>query len=96
MSPRARQAKGKARINAFEALRAEEEKRLPESVEIAIPPGPRLGDVVVQAEGATLVCHRDRAQDVKALVTRLRGVEEFVGTPIKIVARRRTRNREDG
>ena len=50
MSPRARQAKGKARINAFEALRAEEEKRLPESVEISIPPGPRLGDVVVEAE----------------------------------------------
>jgi ATPase subunit of ABC transporter with duplicated ATPase domains len=50
MSPRARQAKGKARINAFEALRAEEEKRLPESVEISIPPGPRLGDVVVEAD----------------------------------------------
>jgi ATP-binding cassette ChvD family protein len=49
MSPRARHAKGKARINAFEALRAEEEKRAPDSVEIAIPPGPRLGDVVVEA-----------------------------------------------
>jgi ATPase subunit of ABC transporter with duplicated ATPase domains len=49
MSPRARQAKGKARINAFEALRAEEEKRAPDTVEIAIPPGPRLGDVVVEA-----------------------------------------------
>jgi ATP-binding cassette ChvD family protein len=51
MSPRARQAKSKARITAFESLRAEEEKRLPESVEIAIPPGPRLGDVVVEAAG---------------------------------------------
>ncbi len=51
MSPRARHAKSKARITAFESLRAEEEKRLPESVEIAIPPGPRLGDVVVEAEG---------------------------------------------
>jgi len=51
MTPRARQTKSKARITAFESLRAEEEKRLPESVEIAIPPGPRLGDVVVQAEG---------------------------------------------
>ena len=50
MSPRARQAKGKARINAFEKLRTEEEQRLPETVEIAIPPGPRLGDVVVEAE----------------------------------------------
>jgi ATP-binding cassette ChvD family protein len=53
MSPRARQAKGKARINAFEQLRAEEEQRLPETVEIAIPPGPRLGDVVVEADHLT-------------------------------------------
>jgi ATP-binding cassette ChvD family protein len=53
MSPRARQAKGKARINAFEQLRAEEERRAVESVEIAIPPGPRLGDVVVEAVGLT-------------------------------------------
>jgi energy-dependent translational throttle protein EttA len=51
MSPRARQAKGKARINAFEALRSEEEKRALDTMEIAIPPGPRLGDVVVEAEG---------------------------------------------
>ncbi len=51
MSPRARQAKGKARINAFEALRAEEENRAPDSVEILIPPGPRLGDVVIEAKG---------------------------------------------
>ncbi len=49
-SPRARQAKSKARIQAFEALRAEEEARIPETVEITIPPGPRLGDVVIQAE----------------------------------------------
>ncbi len=49
-SPRARQAKSKARIAAFEALRAEEEARLPESVEIAIPPGPRLGDLVMEAK----------------------------------------------
>ncbi len=52
-SPRARQAKSKARIAAFEALRAEEEARLPETVEINIPPGPRLGDVVIQAEKLT-------------------------------------------
>jgi len=50
MAPRARQAKGKARIRAFDALRAEEEQRAPESVEIAIPPGPRLGDLVIEAE----------------------------------------------
>jgi ATP-binding cassette ChvD family protein len=53
MTPRARQTKSKARIQAFEALRAEEEQRLPESVEITIPPGPRLGDVVVRAEGVS-------------------------------------------
>jgi ATP-binding cassette ChvD family protein len=51
MSPRARQAKSKARVKAYEKLRADEEKRLPESVEISIPPGPRLGDVVIQAHG---------------------------------------------
>ncbi|MDJ0848729.1 MAG: energy-dependent translational throttle protein EttA [Myxococcota bacterium] len=50
MAPRARQAKSKARVKAYEQLVAEEEQRLPESVEIAIPPGPRLGDVVVEAE----------------------------------------------
>jgi len=50
MSPRGRQAKSKARINAYEALVAEEQARLPESVEILIPPGPRLGDVVVEAD----------------------------------------------
>jgi ATP-binding cassette ChvD family protein len=49
LSPRARQAKSKARISAYEALRGEEEERLPETVEIAIPPPPRLGDVVVEA-----------------------------------------------
>jgi sulfate-transporting ATPase len=50
MSPRARQAKSKARIQAFEKLLAEEAQRLPEQVEINIPPGPRLGDVVIVAE----------------------------------------------
>ena len=50
MSPRGRQAKSKARINAFETLVAEEEQRLPETVEISIPPGPRLGEVVVEAD----------------------------------------------
>ena len=50
MSPRGRQAKSKARINAYEALVAEEQSRLPETVEILIPPGPRLGDVVVEAD----------------------------------------------
>jgi len=48
-SPRARQAKSKARLEAYEELLAEEAERAPESVEIFIPPGPRLGDVVVEA-----------------------------------------------
>jgi ATP-binding cassette ChvD family protein len=49
MSPKGRRAKSKARINAYDALVAEEEDRLPEAVEISIPPGPRLGDLVVEA-----------------------------------------------
>jgi ATP-binding cassette ChvD family protein len=50
MSPRGRQAKSKARINAFDDLAAEQEKRLPESVEILIPSSERLGEVVVEAD----------------------------------------------
>jgi ATP-binding cassette ChvD family protein len=51
MSPRARQAKGKARLNAYEDLLKEETAQKIEQVEIYIPPGPRLGDVVVEARG---------------------------------------------
>jgi ATP-binding cassette ChvD family protein len=51
MSPRARQAKGKARLNAYEDLLKEETAQKLDSVEIYIPPGPRLGDVVVEARG---------------------------------------------
>ena len=50
-SPRARQAKSKARLAAYEQLLAEESQKREESVEISIPPGPRLGDLVVKAEG---------------------------------------------
>jgi len=51
MSPRARQSKGKARVSAFNELVAESEsaERRADKLEIAIPPGPRLGDVVVNA-----------------------------------------------
>jgi ATP-binding cassette ChvD family protein len=49
MSPRARQAKGKARLNAYEQLLAEDTAQKLDSVEIYIPPGPRLGDIVVEA-----------------------------------------------
>jgi ATP-binding cassette ChvD family protein len=51
MSPRARQAKGKARLNAYEALLNEDQQQKIDNVEIYIPPGPRLGDVVVEARG---------------------------------------------
>ncbi len=50
MSPRARQAKSKARLQAYETLLAEGGAAREGSAEIIIPPGPRLGDVVVQAE----------------------------------------------
>jgi ATP-binding cassette ChvD family protein len=49
MSPRARQAKGKARLNAYEELLREQTAERIESAEIYIAPGPRLGDVVVEA-----------------------------------------------
>jgi ATP-binding cassette ChvD family protein len=49
-SPRARQAKSKARLAAYEQMLAEEQQKREDTIEIAIPPGPRLGDVVVKAE----------------------------------------------
>jgi len=49
-SPRARQAKSKARIESYERLLAEEPERRERELEISIPPGPRLGDVVINAE----------------------------------------------
>src|SRR3954465_4131133 len=51
MSPRARQAKGKARLNAYEELLNQDTAQKLEQIEIYIPPGPRLGDVVVEARG---------------------------------------------
>ena len=50
-SPRARHAKAKARLGAYERLYAEEQNVKLDRVEIHIPPGPRLGDVVIDAEG---------------------------------------------
>jgi ATP-binding cassette ChvD family protein len=50
MSPKARQAKGKARLAAYERLLAEEQNVKLDAVEIHIPAGPRLGDVVVAAD----------------------------------------------
>ena len=51
MAPRARHAKGKARLNAYEQLLNEDTAQRIEQVEIYIPPGPRLGDIVVEARG---------------------------------------------
>jgi sulfate-transporting ATPase len=50
MAPRARQAKSKARLAAYDALLQEASEKRTESLEISIPPGPRLGDVVVEAD----------------------------------------------
>ncbi|MBV8079433.1 MAG: ATP-binding cassette domain-containing protein, partial [Actinobacteria bacterium] len=51
MSPRARHAKSKARLAAYEKLYAEEAAVKLDRVEIHVPPGPRLGDVVIEADG---------------------------------------------
>jgi ATP-binding cassette ChvD family protein len=53
MSPKARQAKGKARVTAYENLLSQETESRREDLEIYIPPGPRLGDVVIELQGVT-------------------------------------------
>ncbi len=50
MSPKARQSKGKARVAAYEKLLDQEHEERRENLEIYIPPGPRLGDVVIQCK----------------------------------------------
>ncbi|MDF1867448.1 MAG: ATP-binding cassette domain-containing protein, partial [Saprospiraceae bacterium] len=51
MSQKAKQSKGKARLNAYDKLMDEESKEREKKLELFIPPGPRLGDVVIEAEG---------------------------------------------
>ncbi len=51
MSPRGRHAKGKARISAYENLLSQENEKLAPELEIFIPAGPRLGNVVIEAKG---------------------------------------------
>jgi energy-dependent translational throttle protein EttA len=53
MSPRARQSKGQARITSYEQLLNQEAEKRREDLEIYIPPGPRLGDVVFEFDGVT-------------------------------------------
>src|SRR5216684_4669182 len=50
MAPRARQAKSKARLEAYDAMLNESFEKRATALEIAIPPGPRLGDIVVEAD----------------------------------------------
>jgi ATP-binding cassette ChvD family protein len=60
MSPKARQAKGKARVTAYEKLLSQDYERYREDQELPIPPGPRLGDVVIEVE-AVSKAYGDRA-----------------------------------
>jgi sulfate-transporting ATPase len=53
MSPKARQAKGKARVTAYEKLLSQEFEQQRENLEIYIPPGPRLGKRVIELHGVT-------------------------------------------
>ncbi len=53
MAPKARQAKGKARLEAYDKMLNEEQKEREEKLEIFIPNGPRLGNKVINAEGVS-------------------------------------------
>ncbi|HET7393844.1 MAG TPA: energy-dependent translational throttle protein EttA [Candidatus Binatia bacterium] len=53
MSPKARRAKGKARISSYEQLLNQESQKRREDLEFNIPPGPRLGNTVIEAEGVS-------------------------------------------
>ena len=65
MSPKGRHAKGKARLTRYEQLLGEQQDKLAEDLEIYIPPGPRLGDLVVEAK------HLGKSYDDKLLFENL-------------------------
>lgn len=65
MSPKARQAKGKARLNAYDKLASEEVKEKEAKLELYIPPGPRLGDTVIE------IRHLDKSFDGRVLFDHL-------------------------
>lgn len=65
MTPKARQAKGKARLSSYDRLLNEDQKEREEKLEIFIPNGPRLGNKVIEAQ------HLAKAYDDKALFTDL-------------------------
>ncbi len=53
MAPKARHAKSKARIKAYESMLSQEAEKRSDELEIYIPPGPRLGDLVIEADGVS-------------------------------------------
>ncbi|MFC1875794.1 energy-dependent translational throttle protein EttA [Thermodesulfobacteriota bacterium] len=53
LTPKGRHAKNQSRVNAYEKLMAQEEQARDKELELYIPPGPRLGDVVIEADGVT-------------------------------------------
>jgi ATPase subunit of ABC transporter with duplicated ATPase domains len=53
MTPKGRHAKSKARINSYEAMLSQESERRAQDLEIYIPPGPRLGAIVIEAQDVT-------------------------------------------
>ncbi len=53
MSPKARQSKGKARVSAYDRLLSQEVEQAREELEIYLPPGERLGDIVIEFEGVS-------------------------------------------
>jgi ATP-binding cassette ChvD family protein len=53
MSPKGRHAKSKARITSYESLLSQESEKRAKELEIYIPPGPRLGDLVIEADGVS-------------------------------------------
>ncbi len=53
MSPKARQSKGQARVTAYEKLLSQESEKYREDLEIYLPPGPRLGEIVIQLDQVT-------------------------------------------
>ncbi len=88
MSPRARQAKGKARLNAYEDLLKEDTAQKIDQVEIYIPPGPRLGDIVVEARGAAQGLRRSAA-DGRRRASRCRAAASSASSARTAPARRR-------
>ena len=88
MSPRARQAKGKARLNAYEELLREDTAQKIETAEIYIAPGPRLGDVVVEAAAAAEGLRRQPA-DRRSRTSRCRAAASSASSARTAPARRR-------